>query len=198
MIERVVPIVEGEGEIEAVPKLLHRLMSEFNVHAHVETPHRVSRSKISKPNVFEAKIEQAAVIGGPSGAILVLLDSDHLTPGQEPPCILGPRLLARAQAVRSDRRIAICLAEIEFETWFIAAAESLRGRERLPLGLSRPDNFERIRGAKEWLSSQIDGPYKYKPTANQAALVQHMDLDLARQNSASFRRFCTRFRELLA
>ncbi|MBY0505112.1 MAG: DUF4276 family protein [Bryobacteraceae bacterium] len=198
MIKRIVPIVEGEGEVLAVPKLLHRLMNECGMHTHVVRPYRMSRSKLSAPDVFESKIEQAALDAGGNGAIIVLLDSDHLTQGEAPPCVLGPRLLARAQAVRSDRRMLICLAEIEFESWFIAAAESLAGCERLPLGLSRPANFEKIRGAKEWLSNQIEGPYKYKPTANQAALVQHMDLALAREHSHSFRRFCDRFRALLA
>ena len=197
MIERVIPIVEGEGEVIAVPKLLYKLMRKFDLHAHIETPHRIKRNGILKPQVLETAVERAAIAGGPRSAILILLDSDHLTPGEDPPCVLGPKLLALAKDARSDRRILVCLAEVEFETWFIAAAESLCGRERLPSTLSRPDNFEGIRGAKEWLSSQIDGPYKYKPTASQAALVQHMDLDLARHHSASFRRFCTRFRELL-
>ena len=182
----------------AVPELLRRLMSEIGTYIAVEPPQLFKRNHISKPGSFEAKVQRAAIDAGSSGAILVLLDSDHLTPGEEPPCVLGPKLLARARAARADRPIVVCLAEIEFESWFIACAESLRGVRQLPHDISRPANFEKIGGAKEWLSNQMPNPHRYSPTTDQTALTARMNLDLSRQHSASFRRFCNRFRELLA
>lgn len=191
------PIVEGEGEVMAVPELLRRLMNEMGTYIAVERPQLFKRSRVAKPGLFEAKVQRAAIDAGNAGAILVLLDSDHLTPGEEPPCVLGPKLLARARAARSDRTIIVCLAEIEFESWFIASAESLRGVRKLSHDISRPPNFEKLAGAKEWLSNQMPNPHRYTPTTDQTALVARMDLDLARHHSASFRRFCTRFRNLL-
>ena len=198
MIERIVPIVEGHGEVIAVPELLRRLMNEMGRYVDVERPQLFKRSGVTKPGLFEAKVQRAAIDAGDAGAILVLLDSDHLTPGEDPPCVLGPKLLARAKAARADKRIVVCLAEVEFESWLIACAESLRGIRKLPHDISRPMNFEKIGGAKEWLSNQMPDPHRYTPTADQAALVAKMDLDLAREHSRSFRRFCNRLRELLA
>ncbi len=194
MIDRVVPIVEGRGEVPAIRILLQRLMAEVNIHHVAIAPSdRNSRSSLLKPQYLEKVVNRAAESAGDNGAILILIDSDR-----DRPCVLGPTLLTRAKAARPDRRIMVALAEIEFETWFIAAAESLRGYSRLPQTLSRPSHFESIRGAKEWLTKQIEGSHQYKPTTSQASLTAQMDLDLARQHSASFRRFCNRFRELLA
>ena len=43
----------------------------------------------------------------------------------------------------------VFLAKKEFEAWFLAAAESLRGQQGLPLDLTSPHYPENIRGAKE-------------------------------------------------
>jgi len=40
--------------------------------------------------------------------------------------------------------------------------------------------------------------HTYKPKIDQARLTAAFDLHLARQHSASFRRFCRRFQDLLA
>ena len=194
MIERIVPIVEGEGEVLAVPVLLRRLLSELGFYnVSIELPFRGSRSSLVSPNGIETAIARASRYAKPSDAILVLLDGDD-----DKTCILGPELHRRAKLAQPDRPLMVALAEIEFETWFLASAESLAGARGLGPSISQPTNFEAIRDAKGWLSSQKLGSSIYAPARDQAALTARMDLDLARQHSRSFRRFCERFRQLLS
>jgi len=113
---------------------------------------------------------------GREGGILVVLDSDEDCPAR-----LGPELLERVRAARRDLPSAVVLAKREFESWFLASAESLRGCHRLPEDLELPREPEEIRGAKEWLSRHIpDGAYA--STVDQAALVHALDLTLARRS----------------
>ena len=71
--------------------------------------------------------------GGRAGGVLVLLDADD-----DCPAALGPALLERARAARSDVPISVVLANREFEAWFIAAAESLAGTHGFPADLTPP------------------------------------------------------------
>ncbi|MBI3977753.1 MAG: DUF4276 family protein [Chloroflexi bacterium] len=80
-----------------------------------------------------------------------MLDSDEDCPAQ-----LGPALLQRAVQTRGDLDVAVVLAKCEFESWFLAAAESLGGQRGLSRPLESPSNPESIRGAEEWLSHRMD------------------------------------------
>ena len=65
--------------------------------------------------------------------------------------------------------------------WFLAAAESLRGQRGLPTDLGAPPDAEAIRGAKEWLSRNMQGDRTYSATVDQSALAQVFDLARARR-----------------
>ena len=78
-------------------------------------------------------------------------------------------------------RIAVILAKKEFEAWFLAAAESLRGRHGLPLDLRSPQYPENIRGAKEWLSDKMPPGRSYAETTDQPAFTEVFDLNAARR-----------------
>jgi len=177
MIDRIVCIVEGKGEVEALPVLLRRLLLEIDPtrHCEIQRPNRRNRSSLVRSGEFEREIQTAAKFAGESGLILVLIDAD-----EDKVCELGPELTKRANLARPDRRILVSLAHMEFEHWLVAADPS------------RPPNFESIRDAKRLLRKD------YSPTAHQAGLTQKMDLHLARQHSPSFCRFCRRFQHLLA
>ena len=81
------------------------------------------------------------------------------------------------------------LAHREYESWFLAAAESLAGRRGLRPDLLAPQTPEDIRDAKGWLSKQIQGTGSYSPTQDQGARSQWLDLSRARLKSRSFRKF---------
>jgi hypothetical protein len=173
----IVPIVEGHGEVEALPLLIRRIFEAFRpgVYPIVNPPSRVKvGSFLRDQDYFQKYVELAAAKAAQGGGIvLILLDCEDDCPG-----ILGPRLLADAQAIRADIKFVIALAHREYETWFLAAAESLRGCAGLSDQLAPPANPESIRGAKEWLGHYM--PISYDPIIHQAKLTFSFDLHRAR------------------
>lgn len=182
-------IVEGHGEIGAVPVAIRRIAQQLDpgLAVKIHQPFRVPRNKLVKEGELERAVELAARRAGKNGAVFIILDSDD-----ECPATLGPALLARARRVRSDLPISVVLAKREFEAWFLAAAESLRGRRGLADDLASPPDPEAIRGAKEWLSGHMAKGRHYVETLDQPALAAYFDLVGARR-AASFDKF---FREV--
>ncbi len=162
----------------AAPTLIHRIAKNLypELEIRMPPPIRVSRDKVVKAGELERRVELASRKIGGQGAILILLDSDDDCPAQ-----LGPKLLFRALEVRKNLPIAVVLAKYEFEAWFLAAAESLRGQNGLSKNLQVPNNPEAIRGAKEWLSQQMEGAGTYSPTVDQPALTARFDFNQARR-----------------
>jgi hypothetical protein len=67
------------------------------------------------------------------------------------------------------------------KSWFLAAAESLRGHRGLATDLDAPPDPEAIRAAKEWLTAHMAGGRSYVEALDQPALAARFDLDLARR-----------------
>ena len=107
---------------------------------------------------------------------MVALDAD-----EECPSAPGSELKTRVSAVAQPESVSIVIPKYEFETWFLFAAESLRGKRGLRGDLSPPRNPEAIRGAKEWLSRNMIPGRAYSSTVDQAALVAGMDLTAAKR-----------------
>ena len=127
-------IVEGHGEVEALPILLRRFVAEWDVELPIVMlpPIRVSRSKLIKQGELE-RAAQFAAYQARAGGVLVLIDADDDCPAE-----LGPELSRRLQTVTEDGTVV--LAKSEFESWFIAAAESIRNRRGLRPDLVAPAN----------------------------------------------------------
>lgn len=184
-------IVEGHGEIEAIPVTIRRIANLVapKLALKIHEPFRVPRNRLVKPDELERSVELAARRAGRNGAILIVLDGDD-----DCPAALGPELLARAQKARSDIPIRVVLAKREFEAWFLASAESLRGRRGLASDLEAPSDPEAIRGAKEWLTARMGPGQRYVETLDQPALAAVFDLERARRGAPSFDKL---FRDVL-
>jgi hypothetical protein len=169
-------IVEGHGETSAVPVLLRRMAVAIASHIELQIPHpiRLPKSKLLRPGELEKAVQLAAAKVAPAGGLLILMDADD-----DCPATLAPALLARAQTARADLPVAVVLPRREFESWFLAAAESFRERFRLPEDLTAPADPEEIRGAKEWLKDRLDSG-NYSETVDQPALAALFDLQQAR------------------
>ena len=117
-------IVERESERATVPLLIRRIATNLypELPIVVPPPIRRPRNKVVKENELERAVEFVARQIGGQGAIFIILDSDDDCPAE-----LGPALLRRASQARSDLPIAVVIAKSEFEAWFLAAVESLRG-----------------------------------------------------------------------
>jgi hypothetical protein len=174
---RIACIVEGHGECESVPILIRRIAHRFDPGLDVQLPHpiRIPKSRLLKPGELEKAVQLAAARAESGGGILVILDSDD-----DCPAALAPDLLARMRAARGDLPSAIVLANKEFESWFLAAARSLRGQKGLPEDLDPPARPEAIRGAKEWLNQRM-GTGAYSASVDQASLTTVFDLEPARR-----------------
>lgn len=188
----VVPIVEGHGEVQCVPALLHRMADAEGLGPlRVNPPIRVKAASFLKTaKGFRSYFELAAAkaVQG-RGLVLILLDCDDDCAAE-----IGPKLLRDAAALRPDVPVLVVLALREYESWFLAAAKSLRGVAGLPLDLEPPASSENIRDAKGWLGERME--HGYDPIVHQLPLSRRFDLQEA-QSNASFRRFVKRLGEAL-
>jgi Domain of unknown function (DUF4276) len=177
MAVRIGCIVEGHGECESVPILIRRIAHELDPGLKVQIPHpvRVTKSRLLKAGELEKAVDLAAMNVGGNGGILVIVDSDD-----DCPASLGPELLRRTQAARSDLPSGVVLPNKEFESWFLAAAQSLRGHGRFPDDLESPAQPEAVKGAKEWLGKRARGG-AYSSNVDQASLTSVFSFVLARR-----------------
>lgn len=180
---RIAAIVEGHGECEAVPILIRRIAQTIDPGfvPKVLPPLRVPAARLLKEGEAERSVELAARKLEGRGGILIIVDCDweNCCPAEQ-----GPVLLKRAVVTRGDLSIAVILAKREFEAWFLAAAESLRGQCGLPDNLEPPPNPEAIRGTKEWLSNRMPPGRSYAETTDQPALTETFDMNAARRSSS--------------
>ncbi len=168
-------IVEGHGEVEALPILLRRIAETVTPATPILVPRpiRVKRQRVVKLGELERYVQLAGVRAGDGGAILILLDAE-----KDCPATLGAELLQRARRARPDRSIRTVLAKAEYESWFIAAVESVVGRP--DLAITPPMDPESIQDAKGWLSRNALSRGTYRPTRHQARFTAALDLDAAR------------------
>ncbi len=185
-------IVEGEGEFHCVRTLLQRIWCELlgGEFANVLQPirrHRGNLLKVGDPDLDRAvnfAVGKLAEHGG--GLVLILVDSEGDCRPDRP--ALGPALLERARRARSDVDIDCVFANVMYETWFVAAAESLADHLTLPAA-GVPADPEADRLGKTWVKRQARNG-KYNEVADQPRYTAKMDLNLCRSRSASFAKLC--------
>ena len=177
----IVPVVEGHGEVEAVPVLLHRMVETANPGRLIKVNHPIrikAGAFLNDSDYFKKYIILASSKAAQAGGfVFILLDCED-----DCPAILGPKILRRARAIRDDITYIVVLAYREFESWFLAAARSLRGMYGLPGDLEPPVDVEAIRGAKGWLERQMDR--SYDETTHQLEFSKRFDLQQARSNDS--------------
>jgi hypothetical protein len=186
----VVPIVEGHGENSAVRLLITNLWLFLGgEHCNVLTPIRPSRGKLLKADdpdlgkaINTALIKLATVNGG---LVLLLIDAEDDCETRGP---LGPILLERARQIRADADIACVIANVMYETWFVASAESLDKYLALADAVI-PTDPEQARAGKGWIKKNIQGE-RYSETVDQPKLTASMDFKLCRKRSKSFDKLC--------
>ena len=192
----IVAIVEGQGEENAVPGLVRRILRERLCRYDISRLNAIpAKGKANLLSKFERLIGYA--LQKNCDAILVLVDADGECPLEE-----SAELAERAAALNLTIPVAIVYANSEYETWFICSlseenGEGIRVRLGIPESVIAPDNAESIRGAKEWLINNMPRDMKYQETENQENLTYHIDMNLTHGNSRSFRRLCHAVEELV-
>lgn len=181
------PIVEGHGEVAAVPILLRRFAYEvFETYEfEVLVPHRLPKNQMATASHLENAVTLARrKLDQCEGrhAILIVRDADDDCPGQD-----APALLTRAERVAEPIPVSVVFAKREYESWLLAAIQSLQGQRGIANDATAPINPELIRGAKEHLEQycMIAGA-TYSPTIDQPALTSRFSFEEARQACPSF------------
>ena len=187
---RIQPVVEGHGEVGAVPVLLRRLLVEaLTVGVVVGKPIRRKRSELATKEGLARSIEMAR--DKPDcAAILVLFDGDDDCPAH-----LGPAAQDWANAAARGVPCAVCIAHREYESWFLATLDSLYHKDIKADAQAHPQP-ERPRDAKGQMSRWMQGR-GYKPTPHQAKFSALFCLADAYKRSRSFRKLATSFGQLL-
>lgn len=187
------PIVEGQGDETAVPVLLRRLRDEAQVWGlEVGRPHRRRRTQLVRRDSLQVAV-RVAVLHQDCAGILVLFDADDDCPKD-----LGPTLERWAREAAGGRPCAVVMANREYEAWFLASIEALRGQAAvLPDATSHP-NPEAPRDAKGELERRMSRGVSYSATVDQVALTARLDLESAYRRCRSFRKLVNAFGSLAA
>jgi uncharacterized protein DUF4276 len=190
---KIVPIVEGQGEEGAVPLLLRRLRDEAQLwNLEVGRPIRQRRTQLVKKATLQAAVRIAAVRDD-CAAILVLFDADDDCPKG-----FAPTLEAWAREAAGAKPSAVVIANREYEAWFLACMEGLRGHCRIAQGAVSHHAPESVRAAKEELERHMPAGVSYSPPVDQVKLTAHLDLERAYRSCRSFRKLVKAFGTLAA
>ena len=189
---RIQPIVEGHGDVAALPVLLRRLVEEAQVRTvGIGRPIRRPRNRL----VTEAGVRQAvqlALVQRDCGGVFILLDGETDCPAQ-----LGPTVQAWATEAAAGVPCGVVLAQKEYEAWFLASIESLRGYRSVRMDAEPHPDPERPRGAKAQLEARMEHHAAYLETADQPAFSARFSLPAAYRRSRSFRKLTDSFGTLV-
>jgi hypothetical protein len=179
----IAPIVEGHGEVRAVRDLVTRIAAEVcQTWVDVAQPFRLDAGKMRKPEELHKAIRVQAARVRDRGGVLVLRDGDdsdircpvELARALQPPPALVPVA------------VEVVIAKHEYESWFLAAVESLRDHQAIRHDATSPDDPESARDAKKARGARMSD--SYRETLHQPKFSALMDLHAAAAKSRSFRR----------
>lgn len=186
------PIVEGHGEIEAVPVLLRKFAALANANeVRILRPIRLHRSDFTNEEKIKKAFELAALSN--CNAIFVLFDADHDCPKE-----IKPKISGWAEEVVSHIPCEVVMPNKEYEAWFLAAASSLRGKRGIRADAVFSLNPEDVLDAKGQLEDMMYPGKSYIATTDQPALTQVFDMKSAYSQCRSFRRVSSAFGSILS
>ncbi len=188
---QIAAIVEGHGEKTALPELIRRIGAEHGRYDLSVKTSRLPGGTVTDERLAEF-VRTAANSVGENGVVLVLLDLDKGCPAEA-----GPKLRERLNRIYCACPLFSTLAYREYESWFLAAAESLSERGYLLDGTASPEDPDAFRSAKDWLTDHMAGSRRYRETTDQVAFSATFDMAAARARSKSFARFYRICEEML-
>ena len=113
------------------------------------------------------------------------------------PAELASEVQAWAKGACGDVPCEVVLAHREYEAWFLATIESLRGLRGIRHDAEAHPRPEAPRGAKAQLEKRMVVGRKYLETDDQPALSQSFSLPDAYRRCRSFRKLTTAFGTLM-
>ncbi len=186
-IERLAIVVEGHGDVIAVPCLVSRAAAHFDrALACCDPPIRAGEAKrLRRPGELERYLIMAA--SRPEASrVLVLLDLDDGCPVEYFQNFYQRSLQARE---RCGKPIHFCFCKREFESWFLADFESMQ-MANPSINWTRTegfDNYDAIRGAKEAFGGTMAGRV-YKECRDQIHFTRALNFDVLISRDRAFRK----------
>lgn len=176
------PLVEGHSEVVAFPILARRLLFDLGrADVLVARPFRFHRSRILSGEIERAVLQGLRTREGVT-AVVVVFDADDDEP-------LPLEEAVRAECAKATTLpVTVAAATRELEAWFLGGKESLRGVRGIRATATSPPNPEAIRGAKERLTSNMEGNRRYIEVDDQPAFAATVDLAAALQRCPSLQR----------
>ena len=116
-------------------------------------------------------------------AVLILFDADDDCPAQ-----VGPAIMLEALKTARKTPCEVVMATREYEAWFLAAIESLRGKRGIRSNATSYSAPEKPRNAKLELTKRMSKNRTYSETADQEPLSATFDMAAAYQSCRSFRK----------
>lgn len=189
MSQRLVCVVEGKGEVAAVPNLCARILGELSVwdwfvdpvpirqpRGHLVDERVRSSLRPAKDGDFDRAV-LLALRSRRADAVLVLCDSDD-----DCPAAWGP---SAKQRLTATCRGAAVMVQREYESWLLHGIHAF--------GALDPRVIERRRDAKKLLDHHRPG---YKATVDQLALTRELDIRRCWARSDSFDKLMRSIAEL--
>ena len=169
-------LVEGHGEVKAVPVLLSRLGRHLGVRTpwaatlrwkniHLWEPRHGGRGGLLQGLQF---LRHKRNVGG----VLVLRDEDDRCPRE-----VAPEVSTLIADLDLPFRTAVTLLHPEYEVLFLPCMHRMQAA-----GFSTRTRWDRAswearRDIKGWLSSQLPRGRSYKPTTDQKPMTEQIDFD---------------------
>jgi hypothetical protein len=177
--------------VRAIPELLRRLSVAAQAHTlGVNAPIKRPRSDLTRQEGIR-KAVRLARMRPECAAILIVFDSDDDCPKH-----LAPQVQSWAASEAAPVPCFVVMPAREYEAWFLATIESLRGgRGILPQASSAPDPEIR-RGAAEEVRKRTARNRGYNKTADQPAFPARFDMAIAYGRCRSFRRMVRVFGQI--
>ena len=181
-------IVEGDGEVTAVPKLLHHLWQANEKSPPLRTdkrPYKVHRDDfINNEGTRRGSLNEIGTDARKChGGVLILLDAETACCRDFVHSDKMKDIHADIGAILADIPHFFALAEKGYESWLVAGFGG--------------DNTEKSVSEK-WLNAnkaKTGLNRKYNKVVDQHKLTSRMDIQRARKVNRSFNRFCERFLE---
>lgn len=208
---KIQPIVEGPGDVSAVPVLLRRILGEslgiqqWQVLKPIKTE---GCGNMTKPGGIERFVLRAQKEPGCS-AVVIIIDGDaaeKLPQNQrlrdDCPPAFARWFSHRIQTIAPQIPVVVIVVQREYEAWFLASMETIAGRRKNGMPGLRdnvhcdgdPENYP---DPKAWINARLSRGYSYSETRDQENLTKLINLQIVRTRSRSFRRLIHAVEEIV-
>lgn len=185
---RPVLIVEGPGDVAAVPLLLRSIAYAHGVYDFTCCPNPIKGQNLPKLSVSGAleKFTSYALSRDDGDSVLICVDTD----GQCPKTAVED-FRRRLESTHVTKKVGLCFFHCEFEALFIACLDKI-ATAHTDYGWHMEEwsddvQSETIKGAKGYLTRHMKRGRAYKEIRDQGRFVAALDSDRLRLRSRAFR-----------